>query len=319
MKYITATNANRSMLWQMQVQHYNFERLGVDLKDVYGLVVVDSHIPQEYYEYAKITRANILFIQDTREKKHYVPSLKPFAYAKFLEQHPELADEKMFYCDQDCYMRRVPDWTKMEEDAIYVSDCRGYLNSDYIDSKGEGLLEDMCKIVGISARLYRKQKDNEGGCQHYGKMSMKFWQKVEKDSVLLYDCIEDMNKYADAYFKKNGKAITKNTMIQRWCAEMWATIMNQIGAGYKVIIHNELKFTMASNSMKTYMEYNLYHNTGLSNADKKDVFNKELYHDKLLLDIEMPVKLRMTSATYQFANEVRQAQSWLIRLKLKAK
>lgn len=319
MIYITANTCDKKMLWQIQTQHNNFRRHGIDLSKVYNLVVYNHNgIDSEYERYAKASPANIIFIKDDNPNRMYIPSIKPYAYKYLFTTIPKLLNEYAFYCDQDViFTINPPAFDKLTGDTIYLSDTRSYIGSKYILSKGNQVFIDMCDYVGINPNLVKKYEDKAGGCQIYGRnLTPAFWDKVEKDSIAMYHGINSNHlvRYRDDFFAKNGIEIHTNNMVQIWCSEMWTTLWNMWLFEYDTQINKELEFVWASNNIEGFYRCNILHNTGLSNADKTQVFNKDEIGHTLLSNIRADILVRQDSCTYAYYIEVLQAKMWLTYL-----
>ena len=55
--------------------------------------------------------------------------------------------------------------TFQHDDNWYFSDTISYVGADYIDSKGEGLLDAMASVVGLCSCKVRANQENSGGAQ----------------------------------------------------------------------------------------------------------------------------------------------------------
>ncbi|WP_347833982.1 hypothetical protein [Gracilibacillus sp. JCM 18860] len=86
--------------------------------------------------------------QDNRTDKSYIPSVKPYLWMKYLEEDSSRENGSYFYLDSDVLLREIPK-VRPTKKMWYASDCTGYIGNQYIDSKGERLLEDMCRAIGI--------------------------------------------------------------------------------------------------------------------------------------------------------------------------
>ena len=103
-------------------------------------------------------------------------------------------------------------------------------------------------------------------------------------------------------------------MVQIWCAEMWATLWNIWLFGLDTEIHSELNFTWASNGIDGYFDTKILHNTGLSNADKTNVFNKEDVGHTLIENIRSDISIRENSCTFAYYVETLMAKLWVKQL-----
>jgi hypothetical protein len=84
----------------------------------------------------------------------------------------------LFVHDSDITFNSLPNFDELIDDHInYVSDCRGYLNYNYLRScdnryyerhsdkiyNGQ-LIREMCDIIGVEPRTIRDQNDNKCVC-----------------------------------------------------------------------------------------------------------------------------------------------------------
>lgn len=306
MIYVTANTPSRWMLWQVQVQHWNFYNLGVDLKNVYNLVVYkDNDYLDEYKKYADYSPANIIFIKDDCNpniRNKYVPSIKPYAYYRLLDIYPNLINEKWFILDQDVVFRELLDFSLMADDKIYLSDTISYIGASYIKSKKDNLLERGCETVGINSNLVEKYQCKSGGAQIYGKcLHPKYWVKIEEDSFKLYDVFSESRN-------------SKRSDIQSWCAEMWTTLWNMWLFGYDTEIHKEMEFCWAGDSIHKYNKIKILHNTGLANHKKKiDIFNRSDYGNRLINEIPQR-SINPESVTYAYYQMVLSTKQYIKQL-----
>ncbi|MFW6219284.1 MAG: hypothetical protein ACOC33_00320 [bacterium] len=267
MKIISAQPATTYFLWQLKVQVHNFKKLGID-KDYLILIGYENKIPKGFLNFAFNTTAKVFFIKDNREDKTYSPSIVPFLIKKYIEKKGIY--EPTFLLDSDVIFRKLPSFKRLEKtDNWYVSDTRSYNDSEYILSKGDGLLEEMAKIINIDPENIKKNDKNTGGSQYIIKQNKyEFWDKVEKDCVALYKKLEEV-KYN----------YNSTSPIQSWTSFMWSILWNAWLFGYETRISKDLNFAWATDKIKNWDKNNILHMAGVT-SDLKHLFNKLDYVNK---------------------------------------
>lgn len=200
--------------------------------------------------------------EDLRRDKSYIPSIKPYLWAKFLQEDKTRENETYFYMDSDVIFREVP-IVQPDSNVWYGSDCTSYLGIEYIDSKGNGLLESMCKTIGINPEVIRNQNPVCGAQWVISNPTFEYWLKVYEDSIKLYNYLNSL----------------QNSTIQKWTAEMWAQLWNVYHFGKTTEVSKELDFCWATDSVERYYETKIYHNAGVID-DKQGLFFKGKYVHK---------------------------------------
>ena len=276
MKYLIAAPDTQYFLWQVLVQINNFIKNGLINNTVYVIGIKDK--PSEIL--SKIIEADLgcefHLYQDIRVSPKYPSSLRPNILKQYFNQFPELQNEVFFYCDPDLLFVKGIDFSGMLDDDIwYLSNTRSYISSRYIKSKSEQLFLDMCRIVNISPKKIVENDFNAGGAQYLLKnINSEFWEKVERDSEILYQ-----------HMIATSKIYSPVSPIQAWTADMWAVLWNGIFFNHDVKIHNELSFAWATDKINRLESCKLYHNAGavvddgryfLKNKYKFSPFNEEI-------------------------------------------
>src|SRR5699024_11730931 len=73
--------------------------------------------------------------------------------------------------------------------------------------------------------------------------------------------------------------IDKDTNLQKWTAEMWATLWNMPLFDVMPRAKKEMEFTWATDSIEKWNKNKIYHNAGVT-QDMKDMFFKGDYINK---------------------------------------
>lgn len=273
MKFISAQPDDDYFVWQIKVQMNNFRKLEIE-KDAFIIFGYDPNkgVNPNALNLQNKTKAAILFFPDRRESmsKNYVSTIRPHLLKQFFRTFRNQFMEGFFYHDSDILFQALPKFdTLHKKNKLIVSDTISYLGAKYVKSKGNGLLEEMCSVVGIDPKLVEKNEKKSGGAQYLIPssfyMSYDFWDKIEKDSVNLYSL---MNSTAHKYNPAHP--------IQSWTADMWAVLWNFWLSGLDSLISKELAFSWPMFGLNDWEKYNIFHNAGVT-ADRPELFFKGNY------------------------------------------
>lgn len=290
MRYICAQPANQYYLWQVEVMINNFLSMGINPNQMDILLGYDTIIPEEWSILQQhYNTVRFFFYKDTRTDKSYIPSIYFNLMKQHILAHPELKDEVLFTHDSDIVFTKPVNFRYLEEgDAWYISDTKSYLNYDYIQSKGDDIYQDMCEIVGIDKRIPKLMNSNTGGAQYIVKnTTYSFWNKVEEDSIKLYQ-----------YFcKKEPHWKGEGYPIQKWTAGMWAYMWNAWELGHETVIHKALDFGWSSSHISDIDKYSILHNAGIVD-DSNNLFFKGNYINKLPYGEDLNINLDYASYFY---------------------
>ena len=77
--------------WQIKVYVHNFIEKGIDPNDIHVVLamVQGKKEPSEESLELKKLGINVHHYLDDRERKHYIPNIKPFLIYKWLEENPQ--------------------------------------------------------------------------------------------------------------------------------------------------------------------------------------------------------------------------------------
>lgn len=245
--------------WELEVCLTRMKKLGV--KDIVLLFTRhDDSIPERLREKYGV---EIHVYDDKRIDKSYIPSVKPYLWAKFLQDDRSRENDTYFYLDSDVIFRELPE-IGQNDNIWYGSDCSSYLSNSYIDSKGDELLESMCNVIGIDSKVIRDNNPVCGAQWVITNPSFEYWLKVYEDSTKLYRYLNSL----------------PNNDIQKWTAEMWAQLWNVYHFGKKTEVSDELNFSWATDDIDRYYETKIYHNAGVVESDMHSLFFKGEYIHK---------------------------------------
>jgi hypothetical protein len=266
-------------IWQIKIYVNNFIEKGINPNQIHvvlGIVKVNGK-PSEESIKLKNLGINVYHFIDERNKKTYIPSIKPYLISKWIKLNSDYG--KLFFLhDADIIFNKLPNFNKLiNDDICYLSDTIGYIGHNYIidccdryekahpkSEKGQ-LLKEMANIVGVSVDVIKDNQENSGGGQYLIKnTTFEIWDKIYEDSTNLYDQMLD---YQKRFPISPGE-------IQFWTAEMWSLIWNLWMYNYKTKITNELDFSWATDSLKVYEKRPILHMAGVTEDMKFKKFYK---------------------------------------------
>jgi len=249
--------------YQVLVQCNNFRSFGYDVDTHYLCGAFNEVVSKQTqsFIYSDKIKSRFHIYQDSRtaEEKKYTASLKPWLMAQYFAEFPEEKNSVYVYLDPDVIFLNDIDWNQfLGDDVWYESDTKSYLDVRYINSKGEGLLDEMCEVSGISKDIVMKNDNHCGGAQYVTKNNTaEFWERVWRTSVPLYNrMVETKDKYTPE----------GNIPIQFWCAEMWMTNWAAWENGIETKIDKRLDFHWANHSIKD-LKHDIMHYAGVPAED----------------------------------------------------
>lgn len=293
LRYICAQPTSLFYAWQVEVVINNFMEMGINPNNI-DIVCwkINNVIPVEWVKLTQKYPARFFFYDDTRETKNYISSIRPNILKQHFTEHPELEKEAIFYHDCDIVFTKPIDWKQfLADDKWYGSDCRWYIAHSYIVSKGQDVMDEMCKIVGIEESVIKDNELNSIGAQYLMKgIDAKFWADVEKDCEKLYkdiNILSNSKKSADPSYHE----------LQIWCADMWAVLWNGWKRGKETVCHADLEFSWGTSTEADWDKLNIFHNAGVvTSAD--GLFYKAEYMNKLPFNEPLKIKEGTASKKY---------------------
>jgi hypothetical protein len=295
MKYFCCQPANNYYTWQVEVLINNFINVGVSANTINIVCAInDDIIPSDWVKMKNhYSNVNFFFYNDTRNSKNYIASIYFNLMKQHLKKFPQLKDEVLFIHDSDIIFLGKPNFEKMSfGNSWYLSDTNSYINYDYLISKGNEIYKKMCEIIGIHELIPKLMNSNSGGAQYIVKNTdFEFWEKVEIDSVKLYDYFCEIEPRWDKDFLP----------IQKWTAGMWSLLWNAWYFGHETIVDKRLNFGWVTESYESAFEKTILHNAGVLN-ENSGLFYKGKYTNKLPYNDDIIVD--KTKASYRYWQEV---------------
>lgn len=289
--------------WQIELYVHNFKSLGIKSENIHVIFSFSqgSKVRSESSKRLDKLGVNLHFFPDKRIDKSYIPSIKPYLISKWLENNPEFG-RVFFLHDADIIFREIPNFDNLlNDDILYLSDTVSYIGYNYIrdcchkyesqhpESESMQLLEEMCKVVGLSQEVVKLNQNNSGGGQYLIKNTDKLlWEKIYLDCVPLY---QQMKSYQKRFPIESGQ-------IQFWTAEMWSTLWNFWKYEYDTKVVNELEFSWATDTVKRYEQTPILHMAGVTDNLKSTKFYKGEFINVNPLD-----KLREDSNYFEYIDK----------------
>lgn len=274
MIFLSAQPDQYYFLWQLQLQVFNFQNLGIRAEQIHVLIGYDPQkgLSKYFRDFiAEHPEVNVHAYEDTRINNAYLSSIRPHLIAKHFSRYPELENEAVFYHDSDMIFNQLPDFDQLlEGDCWYASDTRNYTDSNYIkQAAGPAIFEEMCSIIGVAPDLIVQHDTNCGGAQYVLKnVSAEFWTQLEVNSELIFSLL---------YTHNMKLGFCNPRKIQAWCADMWCLWWQGLQMGRNVAIHPELDFAWANTKTDLLNELNIIHYTGSDGAKNHQFFRKNDY------------------------------------------
>lgn len=306
MIFLSAQPDEVYFLWQLEIQLDNFSGFGIRPSHFHILLGYDAqkgpHPKTLDFVAFNQHRASFYLYPDLRNSRSYVPSIRPNIIKQHALKYPEIFQGPIFYHDSDIvFTHRLPDFeTLAAGDTWYTADTRSYLDSSYIKSCGEEVLDDMCRIVGIDRKKVEGNDAYAGGAQSILKNTdYHFWEKLEADAEKLFIHLEDNKRfYKEGLDKKNNNGRNDSREIQSWCADMWALIWNGWLLNKTIRISDDLDFCWPGNTPDQWDKKCVFHNAGVTEKDTHHFF-KGLYNYKVPYDDDLShVNSNSCSARY---------------------
>ncbi len=280
-QFVCAQPATLYYAWQVEVMINNFLSMGVNPTSINIVCALDETetIPTEWFKLLmRYNPVKFFFYLDTRTSKNYVSSIRPNILKQHWLRNPSLRDDIIFYHDCDiAFTRPVSEWLTtdlLKDNNWYGSNCNSYLSSDYIESKGQDILNAMCNISGIPKNIIQENNENNIGAQYIMKdVSPFFWLSVEEQCEKLYTDITQINNV-----KKQDDSDYME--LQIWCADMWAILFTAWNLGKNTIVHGNLGFSWSTDTENDWYRYNIYHNAGVTSGNQ-GYFFKGAYMNRL--------------------------------------
>lgn len=292
LKFIQACPDDDYYIWQVHLWLESLRERGKS-KDAISLIFTPSvrEFNQKWKELQILyPESEFNFYKDidgvSKLLKIYIPILRPYVLMKYFKEHSEMSEKAIFYCDSDVLFTEHFDIDKyINDDICYLSNTLSYINASYFDSKikdvlpdkleeykERDILQECCKLVGISREIAEKNNLHSGGAQYLLKnIDSIFWEKILTDCIRIRIHLQEVNK---EFFADENKG------FQGWCSDMWAVLWNLWLREQEVKIVPEMDFIWSSDSITKLNNIGIFHNAGIVSQKQGEipVFYKGIYH-----------------------------------------
>jgi hypothetical protein len=313
--FVTAQPDVPYFIWQIKLYVNNFIEKGIDPNQIHVVfsIINRNGSPSEESLKLKDFGINVHHFSDFRRKKHYIPSIKPYLISSWLKTNSDYS--KLFFLhDADIIFKDLPNFDKLlNDDICYLSDTIGYIGYDYIidccgryeiqhpKSEKNQLINEMANVIGLDVEVIKENRKNAGGGQYLIKNTdADLWDKIYRESTLLYDQMLD---YQKRFPISPGE-------IQFWTAEMWSLLWNLWLDGHKTEITKELDFSWATDSIEIYEKRPILHMAGVT----EDMKNRKFYKGEFI-NIDPIQKLKEDPNFFDFVENTSSTVKYIDNMK----
>jgi hypothetical protein len=216
----------------------------------------------------------------------YISVLRPYTLMRYFQDHPEMKEKTLMYCDCDVVFTDKLNIDHYINDNInYLSDTNSYINASYFDSKERDVLPDKLEaykerdilqeatsLCNVNRQLAEHYNMHSGGAQYLLKnIDADFWKHVMEDCISIRVFLMEVNREFFA---------SENAGFQSWCADMWAVLWNLWRSGGITQVVPEMEFSWASDPIEKVGRLGIFHNAGMVGDTMGDIptFYKGKYH-----------------------------------------
>lgn len=289
--------------WQIEVYLSNFIRMGILPSNIHTLIAINKEPSYEILEIEKKYQSHFFYYKKSDfDNFGYEPMLRPDIIYQHFIKNESLGNNIIFYHDSDIIFRELPDFSKLVNDKKwYLSNTISYIGSEYIKSKGNGLLEEMCSVADIDKSLVVQNELNSGGAQYLLKnINASFWRDVMIRTLDIWRFLSKREN-RERFLLRND--INSYNPIQKWCSDMWGIYWSGLKLGHDIEVHSELDFSWATDNASKWLESKIYHNAGVVDDVNGTIFQKGLYHKRTpwLDDFS---RIDQNSNTFNYVSEI---------------
>lgn len=291
--FISCVEDSERFLWESAVQLFNMEKYGLD--DKFRIIIflpaynrikgfspkwkkLEEWFPNTKFFYYQDDNRNS--VTDLMVNYDYIPIHRLCSLERHFKEYPELEKDAIFYLDSDVIFTKDPNISQelLDNDIIYLSDTRTYLNERYFSSKikdvKEELKEEYDKLdvvdkIASFAKLKKEtlieNNDNTGGAQYILKnMTADFFSKCIDTCLIFRMYLQHINQ---KYFPGLTPQDRESKGHQSWVADMAAIQWNLWRLGYKCETPSWMDFAWATDDTSKLESTFILHNAGItSNA-----------------------------------------------------
>lgn len=293
LKFLCAQPDDVYFTWQVHLWLESLRKLGHSDKAI--VLVFTPYFRERNDKWQKIVdlypEAEFAFYKDDDNTISnmlgvYVSVLRPYSLMRYFQDHPEMKEKTLMYCDCDVlFTDKFNIDQYINDDIHYLSDTNSYINASYFDSKERDVLPNMleeyknrdilaetlaiCSVTRETAEHYNL---HSGGAQYLLKnIDADFWEHVMNDCISIRVYLMGVNR---KFFESEDRG------FQSWCADMWAVLWNLWRRGDVTQVIPEMEFSWASDPMTKVERLGIFHNAGIVGDSMGEIptFYKGKYH-----------------------------------------
>lgn len=266
-KYLVAQDTQFRFQWELDVLLTNLYGLDPKAQVVLLFAVKSDDDPVVAHVRNKWgNKADIHCYFETRHTNRYVAATRPFLWYCYLKEDPTREQDTYFQIDSDVIFRELPDFSKipLSENYWAGSDCSRYLDYKYLMGckDGAAIVDGFSSILQIE-RTRIELTEGAGAQWILVKPTAEYWLKVQSDCHKLSDFLDAVD-----------------SDVQKWCAEMWAQLLNAPLFGAEYHISKELDFCNPVDPAYRWDEAKILHNAGVIAANKHLSMDKNAYRER---------------------------------------
>lgn len=293
LKFICAQPDDVYFTWQVHLWLESLRKLGHSDKAIVLVFTPKFREPNDKWQ--KIVdlypEAEFAFYKDDENTVSnllgiYISVLRPYTLMRYFQDHPEMKEKTLMYCDCDVVFTENFNIDQYINDGVhYLSDTNSYINASYFDSKERDvlpskleeyktrdILQEVTAICGVTREIAEHYNLHSGGAQYLLKnIDADFWQHVMQDCISIRVFLMNINQ---EFFESENKG------FQSWCADMWAVLWNLWRVGGVTQVVPEMEFSWASDPMTKVERLGIFHNAGIVGDSMGEIptFYKGKYH-----------------------------------------
>lgn len=292
LKFICAQPDDSYYTWQVHLWLESLKNIGHSDKAIVLIFIPSFRQKNEKWQQVidLYPEATFQFYKDqdgiSEKLGIYIPIIRPYVLMRYWQDHPDMEQKAVFYCDSDVVFTENFNVDAYRDDDInYLSDTNSYINASYFDIKVKDVLPDKLEeyktrdilaeataLCGITREIAEANNDHSGGAQYFLKnIDVMFWEKVLRDCISIRQYLSSIN---EQYFKD------ESTGFQSWCSDMWAVLWAIWFRNQTTQNIPEMEFSWSSDPIEKVLRLGIFHNAGIVSIDMGDypAFYKGRYH-----------------------------------------
>lgn len=190
--YLTAQKDDLQFLWQLELQLYNFQKIGIPSRDIQVLIGYEPKrgLRYQFREFIAKNRhvGNYFIYPDQRASSAYDASIQPHLLQQHLVKYPELTNASIFYHEAGIILKGPLHTDLFGNACCHIPPARHRIDPDLLENSG--LLEHICREIDVSYALEKEMNIIPLNAPLIVRQtSPEFWGKVEEDSEKIHSVV----------------------------------------------------------------------------------------------------------------------------------